>query len=87
MFGLLLMIWNQKRHVKLGLPIMRKASLSEILKSALTGDMYRAVRPKEERPHQPSRLNTMKITYEEVVETQNWSLVEGGGRTIMKGTV
>ncbi|KAI2481543.1 hypothetical protein Ptr902_07338 [Pyrenophora tritici-repentis] len=81
MLGLLLMIWNQKRYVKLRLPNMRKASLSEILKSALTDDMYHVALSEKDNPGRPSRLNKVMIKYEEVSMSGEWSLVKVGKNT------
>jgi hypothetical protein len=67
---LLLMIWNQKCHVKLHLFIIRKAPLGEILKSALTDDMYRAVRSGKDESDQPSRLNKMMTKYKKVPKSR-----------------
>jgi hypothetical protein len=79
--GILLMIWNQRRHVKLRLPIMRKAPLGEILESALVDDMYLAARSKRAKTGQPSRLNEMIIKFDKVPESRKWSLVEVGKNT------
>lgn len=79
--GLLLMIWNQKRYVKLRLPIMRKAPLGEILKSALTDDMYYAVQSEKGGTDKPSRLNKMMIKYEEASKSGEWSLLKVGKNT------
>ncbi|KAH8623599.1 hypothetical protein IG631_22078 [Alternaria alternata] len=79
--GMLLMIWNQRRHVKLRLPTMRKAPLGEILESAFMDDMYLAARSRRAKTGQPSRLNEMIIKYDRVPESRKWSLVEVGKNT------
>ena len=75
------MIWNQKRYVKLRLPIMRKAPLGEIHKSALTADMYYAARSKKGQTNAPSRLNKMMMKYEVAPTSGGWSLLKVGKNT------
>jgi len=74
-FGLVMMVWNLRLHASRGLPIMRKAPLSEILKSALTEEMCHVARLKEGRPEQPSRLGGTKIKCGVITEAGNWGFV------------
>jgi hypothetical protein len=61
--GLLLLIWNLRVHHRQDIPIMRKATLSEVLKSSQTADVLGAAALDRIDATESSRLNRLRVKF------------------------
>ncbi|KAF2251456.1 hypothetical protein BU26DRAFT_424249 [Trematosphaeria pertusa] len=71
--AVLLSFWNSRLHRNLEIPIMRKANLSEILKSSQTEDIITEAGEEMLDPGQLSKLKHLKVRYQEA-EDGLWGL-------------
>jgi hypothetical protein len=76
--AILLLVWNLLLHHQLQIPIMRKATIGEILKSAQTEDVRRRAMRNMQIPNQISQLDDLRVQFG-ATEAGLWGLSEPEG--------
>lgn len=61
--GICLAVWNVAAHKSMALPIMRKATLSEVIKSSQTADVMGPAATEKHQVNQRSGLGKLKLRY------------------------
>ena len=78
--GTLLMVWNVKMHRNMAIPIMRNATLGEIIKSSQTADIAGAGTLDRQNAAKPSGLDKLEVRSQEG-DTGLWGLYSAKGRS------
>ena len=71
--GSILIIWNVKMHRNMAIPIMRKATLGEIIKSSQTSDVMGPAILDQQNATKPSGLDKLEVRFQEG-DTGLWGL-------------
>ncbi|KAH6643726.1 hypothetical protein C7974DRAFT_419306 [Boeremia exigua] len=80
--GAVLMVWNVKMHRSMALPIMRKATLGEIIKSSQTAHIRGPAAYDQQNAAKPSSLEELHVQFRED-ETGCWGLYGAEGRSLL----
>lgn len=71
--GALLFVWNINMHRSMAIPIMRNATLGEIIKSSQTTDIAEAAKLDQQDATKPSGLDKLEVRFKEG-DTALWGL-------------
>ena len=77
--GSILIVWNVKMHKAMGIPIMRKATLDEMIKSIQTGNVLDAAAMDSLDAAKPSHLGKLRLRFRKD-DSGTWSMYKVKGR-------